>query len=371
MFKPKSLKRIKFQNYNEILAIVLKKLSLDKLRGYRYPSILERFRSHRLRCWQHYFQGGLPCQTPFLNLSSSDQAIVKELQRQGGVQTSLEALDLTLNENLMKAAKAFAAQLPSTSDDSNSHLGHCIHGDAATIVQDYPEIFLWGLQDRLLDMIENYIQLPVSYLGVDLRKDIPDGKQLGTRFWHTDGEDTCVVKIAIYLSDVEQEHGPFEYISKTQFNAAYRYLSPTYLRKNFRQPLLDDKHMGNIISPQRWTSCVGPVGTAVIVDTANVLHHGAVPSKERIALFFTYATRTPKNLAFCKECFPAEHLLPRFQDRLSKRQWDCLWAWRQVEMAHDSVSKPLTVITSPDAETLRSQVTEDCCCVELLGSSTL
>ena len=332
------------------------KLSLRPSKGYHSPSLLERLRSHRLRCWQYKLQGGLPPQKPFHCLSASDQALLKELRRQGGVQTSLASIELPLNKSCLKAAQALAAQLPRASDYSNSHLGHCIHADASTILRDYPEIFLWGLQDRLLDLVENYIQLPVSYLGVDLRKDIPDSNQVGTRFWHTDGEDTCVVKIAVYLSDVEQEHGPFEYISKTQFNAIYRYLSPTYLRKNYRQPSLDDKNMGKIVSPQRWTRCTGPSGTAVVVDTANVLHHGAVPTEERIALFFAYATQTPKNLAFCKDYFPVEHLLPNFQERLSKRQWDCLWTWRQADMAHYSDSHLPAVTPNSDTEVCFSQV---------------
>lgn len=350
MLKFLRLKRLHFQHQQTRLTVAFKRWLPFQSKGYRSQSIFERFRSHRLRCWQHKIEGGLIAQTPFTSLPVSDQAILKDLRLQGGVQTSLAALDLPINESFTKAAQALAVQLPSAADDSNSHLGHCIHGDAATIVQDYPEIFLWGLQDRLLDMVENYIQLPVSYLGVDLRKDIPDGKQVGTRFWHTDGEDTCVVKIAVYLSDVKQENGPFEYISKTQFNASYRYFSPTYLRKNFRQPLLDDKHMDSIVSSQRWTSCVGPSGTAVIVDTTNVLHHGAVPREERIALFFAYATRAPKNLSFCKEYFPVEHLLPRFQKDLSKRQWDCLWAWRQIDSTDYPDSESPAEINSSEGE---------------------
>lgn len=202
----------------------------------RSLSILDRFRSLRLLRWKYRLSGWKAQGKPLAELPPADQQLVKTLQRQGGAQTSLAALGLPLTPDLFQAAQTLAGQLPSSAAHSNSHLGHCIHGDAATIVQRYPEILLWGLQERLLDIVENYMQLPVAYLGVDLRKDIPNGEQVGTRFWHTDGEDVCVVKIAVYLNDVGQAQGPFEYISKTEFNASYRYLSPTYLSKNLRRP---------------------------------------------------------------------------------------------------------------------------------------
>ena len=254
---------------------------------------------------------------------------MKGLRQQGVFQTSLEALNFPLTPAFIRASQAMVAQLPDTSAPTNGHLGHCIHGDAATILQQYPEILLWGLQEQLLDILENYMGMPVSYLGVDLRKDIPNGQQMGTRYWHTDGEDTCVVKIAVYLTDVEREHGPFECISKTQFNSTYRYFSPTYL---FHQrPKFRDENMAKIVQPELWTSCTGKAGSVVMAETTQVLHHGAIPTQERIALFFAYATHAPQNLDFCKEYFPVENLLPSLRPHLSQRQWDCLWGWRQLD----------------------------------------
>ncbi len=318
----------------------------------RVLSALNRFQSHRWRCWNHrgraWLRARLAQRSAFASLATplslvelpeADQEIVRSLRQQGGIQTTLEALDLPLTPQFLRAARALADQLPDPKQDrseAGNHstvspfnpLGHCIHGDAAQIVRDYPEVLLWGLEERLLDWVEQYIQLPVSYLGVNLRKDIPNGQQVGTRLWHLDGEDTCVVKILVYLSDVEPEHGPFEYVPKSAFNSTYRYVSPKYWR---HQTLYcHDENMANIVARDRWQSCTGAAGSAIIADTTKVFHHGAVPTKERIALIFAYATQTPQKLGFCKAFFPAESLLPSLQSRLSERQWNCLWSWRQT-----------------------------------------
>ncbi|NJR67377.1 MAG: 2OG-Fe(II) oxygenase [Synechococcales cyanobacterium CRU_2_2] len=307
----------------------------------RVLSALNRLESHRWRRWLYRLQAklrGIPTPLSCARLPGVDQQIVRSLRQQGGFQTSLKALDLPMNPQFLQAAHRLAARLPNPQEakasSATDHLGHCIHGDAAQIVRDYPEVLLWGLEERLLDLVEAYVQLPVSYLGVNLRKDIPNGQQVGTRLWHLDGEDTCVVKILVYLSDVEQEHGPFEYVPKSQFNSAYRYLSPKYWR---HQTLYcHDENMEKIVGRDRWHSATGAAGSVIFADTTQIFHHGAVPTQERVALIFAYATRMPKKLDFCKQFFPAESLLPSLRPRLSARQWDCVWGWRRMAELTDS-----------------------------------
>ena len=81
------------------------------------------------------------------------------------------------------------------------------------------------VEKRLLNIIENYIGLTVAFQGVHLRKDLPNQNQFGTLLWHKNSEDRKMVKVIIYLTDVEEEHGPFEYIpvSLTSFPAFNSY----------------------------------------------------------------------------------------------------------------------------------------------------
>lgn len=294
----------------------------------RLFAVFNRLQFHLWRCWMHRLRARFSPTVTRPTLSAGDRYLVQTLRQAGGLQTSLDALDFSSNPEFVRAAQNLAAQLPdSKSHDEGDMLGHCIHGSSEDIIQDFAEVLLWGLEERLLDIVENYIQLPVSFLGVNLRKDIPNGEQVGTRLWHLDGEDTCVVKVLVYLNDVKRENGPFQYVPKTAFNSTYRYVSPTYLR---HQKLhCYDADMGRIVDPKQWQTCTGPAGSVIMADTTQVFHHGAVPTEERTVLIFAYATHRPKRLDFCKEFFPAEHLLPLLKPQLSARQWDCLWGWRQ------------------------------------------
>jgi hypothetical protein len=138
----------------------------------------------------------------------------------------------------------------------------------------------------LLNIAENYIGLPVAYLGVNLRKDIPNQKQVGTRLWHTDGEDRRMLKAIIYLNDVDENGGPFEYIPQN--------LTPSYRSFKHLYCKILDEDMKKVVPACHWKQCTGAAGTVILVDTARLFHHGRVPEKERAALFFCYTSRKPK-----------------------------------------------------------------------------
>ena len=70
----------------------------------------------------------------------------------------------------------------------------------------------------MISLIENYLGLEVFYRGVQVRKDLNDGKNIETRLWHCDGEDSKIIKIIFYLEDVFENDGPFTYISKNNLN---------------------------------------------------------------------------------------------------------------------------------------------------------
>ena len=81
-------------------------------------------------------------------------------------------------------------------------------------LMDFPEIYMWGLERRLLDLIENYVGLPIRYHGADLRREVADGKLNDVRQWHIDAEDRRMFKCILYLNDVEEGGGPFMFLPR-------------------------------------------------------------------------------------------------------------------------------------------------------------
>ena len=86
-----------------------------------------------------------------------------------------------------------------------------------------------------------------------------------------------MIKIIVYLHDVGEEHGPFEYIPLPSnigewcnyYRVDYRLWKSGFLG-------IDDREMMNVIPKKFWKSCPGKAGTVIFVDPRNVLHHGTV-----------------------------------------------------------------------------------------------
>jgi hypothetical protein len=285
---------------------------------------------------------------PLPALAGHDRALLKQLQRQGAVETHLDDLRFADSNRMWAAAQALVPTLPApsppgTADGVQNFEAHCVHADAAKFVLDYPEILLWGLGDRLLDLIENLMGCPPALIGVALRQDQPNGQQIGTRLWHMDGEDKHVFKILIYLNDVSQASGPFEYVPKQRFNPKYRGFSRFLVR--FRPGYNQNQGFEKIVNPRHWKSATGRAGTAILTDTAKVFHHGAIATEgERLVLIFAYTTQQPRAFELCKRFFPRSDLLPLLRDRLHPRQAASLIDWR---LAMEEIADPIEEATHP------------------------
>ena len=106
-------------------------------------------------------------------LSQADRKLCETLKRTGIVMTSLEDLGIPSTSQLMAATEKMIPLLQRTnvagnlSSNMRSAASHCLYGDPVAIAQKFPAIHLWGLQDRILDILENYYGAPMSCIGVN------------------------------------------------------------------------------------------------------------------------------------------------------------------------------------------------------------
>lgn len=181
---------------------------------------------------------------------------------------------------------------------------------------------MWGLENRILDILENYYGVPVACIGANLRRDIANQQQIGTRLWHLDGEDRKVIKIGIYLHDVGSENGPFEYIPR-RFTPSYR----SFKHINYA---ITDEAMNKVVPASKWKSCLGSAGTVIFADNAKIFHHGKIPESDRYTLFYAYTSRKPKRPEHCRVS-PWREGLPLLAGKLSTRQQASIWNWEFPE----------------------------------------
>jgi hypothetical protein len=184
-----------------------------------------------------------------------------------------------------------------------------------------PTLFMWGLSEDLLDLAECHIGLPPRYLGVEVKREIVNPaaghSHEAVRRWHLDHEDRRILKIIVYISDVDSDSAPFEYVDLPTSNAVLGRRGHPY-----RAARLDESVRAEVPADKR-TQVVGPRMTAIYVDTGQVLHRVCPPREsERYSVTFAYCGRSPR-LTYSQLMLPGAALRD-FRDDFSLRQWQAL-----------------------------------------------
>jgi len=151
----------------------------------------------------------------------------------------------------------------------------------------HPAVYKWGLNDDNLDLAECYIGLPVHYLGAGLKRERADGASAYARQWHLDVEDRRMLKIIVYLCDVDEGSGPFEYVSRSWSTQAIRTL-------RYASGYVADSEMARAVPAQEWIQVTGPRLTAIFVDTTRIVHRAKPPTlSDRYSMTFSYSSAKP------------------------------------------------------------------------------
>ncbi|BAZ13309.1 hypothetical protein NIES4071_51480 [Calothrix sp. NIES-4071] len=246
---------------------------------------------------------------------SEDLTLIESLRQEGAFITSLEELEIPTTSQLLVGAEKLVPELLTFKSDQSRNSNH-VESLPLFKLMKYPEIFMWGLEERLLNIIENYIGLPVLYHGAHFRREVANGKLIGVRQWHTDVEDHRMVRIIVYLNNVTLNGGSFEYISK--------YLTSS-LRKTLRYTsgFVSDEIMKTFVPTSDWKPCLGRSGTVIFSDTRNVFHRARPPVEaDRFSITFSYTSRRPIAI-FNKVILTRDEFL-EISSRLSIRQRQCI-----------------------------------------------
>ncbi|MEM7554639.1 MAG: 2OG-Fe(II) oxygenase [Cyanobacteria bacterium P01_A01_bin.84] len=250
-------------------------------------------------------------------LSVTDQEIVEKINQEGVAISSLTDLLIPQSEQLLEAALGIMPDIPNSLKEENRE--YVVHATSQQIMS-YPEIFLWGLEERLLNIVETYLGLPVAYHGAYFRRDIANQVEYKSRLWHIDVEDRKILKVIIYLHDIDEKSGPFEYLSRDVTTKAVRSLK-------YKHGYIQDETMQRIVSSDCYKPCLGVRGTVILAATSNIFHRGKLPeTNDRFAIFYDYTSRSPKMPFYCKSSLDNEDLIA-LSHRFSPKQKQCVF-WR-------------------------------------------
>ncbi|MDJ0634616.1 MAG: response regulator [Xenococcaceae cyanobacterium MO_188.B29] len=243
-------------------------------------------------------------------LSQDDTDIVSNLKKEGVYITSLPELGLPHTKRLIKELILLHPHLYTLSNLKNWREG--IPGLRKFL---HTEILLWGLGERLLDIVENYIGLPLLFHGVDLRRDAADAPITDARQWHRDIDDERMVKVIVYLNNVGRTGGPFEYIPRS-------FTKEVAISLGYTSGFVSEQAIAKVVPPQNWQTCTAKAGSIIITDPCNVFHRAKPAKRNRYSITFGYTSRIPKLYLSEFQLSPQEW--NRITPQLSKRQIACL-----------------------------------------------
>jgi hypothetical protein len=254
--------------------------------------------------YQHYLKEHL---SNLPELDSMDSRIVEELRQTGICVTSLESLGLPNTAEFFEAAKKLSQDLSETSLLPAYKDRHEIIATSDQLMK-YKELFHWGLNERFLKIVERYLGLPVAYDGLLFTLGIADGREIGARSWHRDREDRRMIKVCVYLNDVDDNGGPFQCL-QPQANS----LLCNSVKYRYKSVFNEELQAFSLFGSEGVVTCTGLTGTVIFVDTAVHYHRGKPPTESnRFAVFFSYFSRRPWHPFFCQ------------RSPLSREELDCL-----------------------------------------------
>ncbi|WP_336966289.1 hypothetical protein [Sphingobium aquiterrae] len=160
----------------------------------------------------------------------------------------------------------------------------------------YASIYRWGLDPRLLALAQAYLQCPVAYDGCELVYTPAIAGEGGARTWHRDREDWRVLKLIVYLNDVDDGGAPFQILNGGLFGDDQSGQTAFPLMKEADVV----RALGCPIGKEHVTTCCGSAGTVVLVDGVRYFHRRKPPGHQpRYAAMFSYFSRQPRNPFYC------------------------------------------------------------------------
>jgi Phytanoyl-CoA dioxygenase (PhyH) len=154
-----------------------------------------------------------------------------------------------------------------------------------------------GISDRILDVVNSYFGMWSKLTYVDLwytPPAQPGVTRVSSQRWHRDYNDAHLVKIFIYLADVDEETGPLDYVPASTLGGQYSNEWPWRPVSNDLYPPQDE--FEERIPSSAQVSLTGPEGSMAFCNTSGFHRGGYVTgSKPRVMAVYNYSS--PASLA--------------------------------------------------------------------------
>ena len=147
----------------------------------------------------------------------------------------------------------------------------------------------------MIDVANDYLRLWSKLEYVDVWYSIPVGESTERRasqLWHRDFDDRHLLKVFLYLVDVDRQTGPFEYLPGSQPGGPLADIDPWEPMRHGRVP---EERILARTSPETVRTFTGQKGTMIFCNTSGLHRGGFAETNPRVLATATYCS--PASLA--------------------------------------------------------------------------
>ena len=178
-----------------------------------------------------------------------------------------------------------------------------------------------SLSDPLLSIANTYLRMTAQlrYYNVWYTT-ASNGESRESQLWHYDREDNHILKVFLYLDDVNEGSGPFVYAPGTQRGGRNTSIDPEFVMEG-RVRRTTDEQMEKVFPRENWKVCTGKKGTLVFADTRGYHKGGEARTGNRVMFTCMYtspASESKKLLRFRND-FDPESFSPEQLRALRRR----------------------------------------------------
>jgi hypothetical protein len=244
------------------------------------------------------------------NAEKASQKIIDDLNRNGIAISSVEEClgeseTFSMLENsvdkILKERSDEIKKIKSNANDLNAIgektfnvelLGNPVTFDSESIFARF------ALQEKFLNIANAYFGMIAKLRYYNVWKTFATQIEFReSQLWHFDREDNFILKVFLYLKDVDEGTGPFTYAPKTHPKGSLRAIEPQYfLEENVRRST--DEQMSAVVPKENWIRATGKKGTLIFADTRGYHKGGEARSDDRLMFtcMFTSSASESKRL---------------------------------------------------------------------------
>ncbi len=254
-----------------------------------------------------------------VEFNANAEKVVENLNRDGIAVTSIDEL-LADKKPFAELESAVESMLASRRDELAEIKLKA--GDASAIGEKTFNVELLGsevefdaesvfarfaLQETFLNIANAYFGMLVKLRYYNVWQTFATvGAARESQLWHFDREDNYILKLFLYLKDVDEGAGPFTYAPKTHRKGGLWGKQPEFsLEQNVMRS--NDEQMSAVVPKENWVKGTGKKGTIIFADTRGFHKGGEARTDDRLmftAMFTSPASDSKRLLHFPDELKP-------------------------------------------------------------------